>query len=110
MAVLEVTDAQFNNEILQHPIAEFIVFYSVVHPASRILQPVIEELSTEFGDQLKFVKIDSFENPEWGLKYKVRTIPTIVLLRNGTEVARLIGFPIGDQNKLRLKTWIESNL
>ncbi len=60
-------------------------------PCKR-LKPVILSISIKFGKEVKFFKIDINKNPEIAEKYNVTTVPTIIFLKRGKEVSRLLGY------------------
>lgn len=57
----------------------------------RVLGPTIDELEKEFVDSVVVAKLNITENPEASTKYSVRSIPTIIIYKNGEEVERLVG-------------------
>jgi thioredoxin 1 len=57
----------------------------------RVLGPTIDELEKEFVDSAVITKLNITENPEASTKYSVRSIPTIIIYKNGEEVERLVG-------------------
>lgn len=70
----------------------------------RMLAPVIEELSRRYRGELTVAKVDVDRAPDTARAYRVSSMPTLVLCRDGREVARTTGFrPLED-----LARWIES--
>ena len=57
----------------------------------RMIAPIVDELATEFGDQVVIGKCDVEENDEITVKYGVRNIPTIIFLKNGELVDKQVG-------------------
>lgn len=74
-------------------------------PPCQQMKPVIEELEKEFEGRVEFKKIDVDKEEEEAAKFKVLSIPTFVILKNGREVDRKIG-AVGKQV---MKDWIEEN-
>ena len=107
---LDVTEETFEKEVLQYPGIVLLDFYGTQCPPCRILAPVLDELASQFGERIKIIKIDGEENSKLVNQYSVMGFPTLILLKNGAEVDRSIGYMAGESNKLRLKAWIESNL
>ncbi len=58
----------------------------------KMIAPVLEELDSEMGDKVKIVKVDVDENQETAGKYGVMSIPTLVVLKDGEVVDKVIGF------------------
>ena len=71
----------------------------------RMLEPVLEELSEEMAGKVDFFNADSDENMDLAMAYRIASIPALLLLKNGEEVARTVGF----QPKESLKKFIEEN-
>ena len=78
------------SEILAAPSA-VIYFRSSWCPPCRILAPIMETLSEEYEGKVKIAKIDVDANPEASMKYGVRSIPTLLFLKNGEVVDKQIG-------------------
>ena len=57
----------------------------------RMVAPVLEQIAAELDGQVKIGKIDIDENPDAASKYKVSSIPTMILFKDGKEVSRTIG-------------------
>lgn len=58
----------------------------------KMIAPVLEELDTEMGDKVKIVKIDVDENQETAGKFGVMSIPTLLVLKDGEVVDKVVGF------------------
>ena len=56
-----------------------------------MIAPIIEQLATELAGRVKVAKLNTDENPMTGSRFNVRSIPTILVLKNGQEIDRLIG-------------------
>ena len=72
----------------------------------KMIAPVLEDLSEDFAGRVEFFKADSEENPKLAKKFKVMSIPNVVLLKKGEVVSR----QVGAQTRDTFKDWIESNL
>ena len=72
----------------------------------RMVSPAVERLATEHAGHLKVVKLNVDEAPDIGARYGVQGIPTLLFLRNGTEVDRVVGAPPEPQ----LKSWLTRHL
>jgi thioredoxin 1 len=70
-----------------------------------IQAPILDELSTEIGDGVKIAKLDVDKNKAVASKFRVRSIPTIIIFKNGQAVERLVGV----QQKNTLKSLIEKH-
>ncbi|MBI4036472.1 thioredoxin [Candidatus Daviesbacteria bacterium] len=67
-------------------------FWAVWCGPCKMMEPILAELKKELGTQVEFVEINVDENPNEAAKYGVMSIPTYVVLKDGKEVARKIGY------------------
>jgi thioredoxin 1 len=56
-----------------------------------MIAPIIDELSAEYGDKLRAVKLNTDESPGVATEYGIRSIPTVMLFKNGTKMTSVIG-------------------
>lgn len=101
MATFKVTDADFDTQVLASKTPVFVDFWATWCGPCRIAGPVIEELSEEYKDQMIFAKLDVDENPVQSQKYGIMSIPTVVVFKDGKEIARQSGFA-GKDNFIEL--------
>ena len=57
----------------------------------RMIAPIIEQLSGELAGRIKVAKLNTDENPVTGKRFNVRSIPTLLVLKEGSEIDRLVG-------------------
>jgi thioredoxin 1 len=86
----EVTDANFQAEVLESAEAVLVDFWAPWCGPCRIVAPHLEELDSE-RDDLRVVKLNTDENPQTAAKYNVMSIPTILLFKNGQVAHQIIG-------------------
>ena len=91
MAVKQITTAEFDQEVLQHPGTVLVDFYAVWCPPCRALAPLLERFSEENADRVKVVKVDSDASPGLATRFGVRALPTVIAFAGGKEVARHVG-------------------
>lgn len=91
MATAHINDAQFEAEVLQSSIPVLVDFYAEWCGPCKMAAPVLDELSVEFKDKVKIVKVDVDANQIAG-QYGVMSIPTVIMFNQGKEVDRKIGF------------------
>ncbi|WP_448070660.1 thioredoxin [Georgenia yuyongxinii] len=89
--VLVVTDATFAEEVLRSDKPVFVDIWATWCAPCRRTEPIIEELAAEYGDQIKFVKLDADANVETVTKYGVVSIPTFNLYSGGEVIKSLVG-------------------
>ena len=89
---LELTDANFSTEVLANKGVSVVDFWAVWCGPCRMVAPIIEELSHEYADRVIVGKLDVDHNPEIATKYGIRSIPTILILKDGQVVDKQVGF------------------
>ena len=88
----EVTDATFEEEVLQATEPTLVDLWAVWCAPCRMVAPVVEEIAEEYEGKLRVAKLDVDSNQETPARYGVRGIPTLLLFKNGDEVARVVGY------------------
>ena len=88
---LEFKDASFATEVMESKDLTLVDFWAEWCGPCIALGPTIEALSTEFDGKMKVGKLNVDQNPETAQKFGVRSIPTIILLKNGEIVEKLVG-------------------
>ena len=90
-AVQEVTDSNFDAEVLQSATPVLIDFWAPWCGPCRAIAPVVDELAKEYAGKLKVVKMNVDDNPRTPAQYGVRGIPTLLLIQGGQVKEQLIG-------------------
>jgi thioredoxin len=86
----EVTDSNFQAEVLENEKAVLVDFWAPWCGPCRIIAPHLEELAGERED-LRIVKLNVDDNPQTAAKYNVMSIPTLLLFKNGQLAHQIIG-------------------
>ncbi|MBI4723507.1 MAG: thioredoxin TrxA [Rhodomicrobium sp.] len=102
MAITAVSDATFDAEVKKADMPVLVDFWAEWCGPCRMVAPILEELSKEYADKLKIVKLDVDSNPRVAQAYNIRGIPALLLFKNG-EVA---GQRVGALPKHQLKAWL----
>lgn len=106
MATVKVSDASFETEVLKSDKPVLVDFWAEWCGPCRMVGPALEEISDELDGKLVIAKINIDEEPEWAGKLNVRSIPTMILFKDGKPVTS----KLGAEPKSSLKRWIESAL
>jgi thioredoxin 1 len=89
--VLEVTDATFEDAVLRNPRPVVVDFWAPWCGPCRAVAPVLEELDAAHGARVTFAKLDIDENPRAASRYRVLSIPTVMLFDGGEARASVVG-------------------
>lgn len=87
----EFTDANFKETVLDTEGVAVVDFWAEWCGPCRMIGPIIEELSDEYKGKVKVGKVNVDHNPEVSMKYGIRSIPTILVLKNGEVVEKQVG-------------------
>ncbi|MEK0315904.1 thioredoxin family protein [Cohnella sp. 56] len=86
----EVNDIDFGMAVRSSGVT-LVDFGATWCPPCRALEPVIEQLATEYGERVEIVKVDTDESPETTSAYGVMSNPTVILFNDGQPVEKLVG-------------------
>lgn len=90
-AIVQVTDATFEAEVLKSDLPVLLDFWAPWCGPCKMIAPILEELSGELAGKLKICKMDVDNNPETPAKFNVRGIPTLIIFKDGTVEATKVG-------------------
>lgn len=91
MAVIELTDATFDQEMGSNPGMTVVDFWAPWCGPCRMVAPVIQELAEEMEGEVRFAKVNVDENPEIAQRFQVRSIPTIGFFMGREPVSAVVG-------------------
>lgn len=103
---IEITDASFKSEVTDSPVPVLVDFWAPWCGPCKMIAPVLEEIAKEYEGKAKIVKINIDDNQNTAAQFGVRSIPTLILFKNGNEVEKIIGA----QGKDKLTALIDSVL
>jgi thioredoxin 1 len=88
---LQFTDANFQNEVLESDIPVLVDFYADWCGPCKMIAPIVEELAGEYKGVVKIGKLNVDNEPETAGKYRVMSIPTLIIFKNGAAVDTVVG-------------------
>ena len=105
MATVKVTDASFEQDVLQSAEPVVVDFWAEWCGPCRAIGPALEEISSEMNGRVKIAKVNVDENPGISAKYGIRSIPTLMIFKGG----ELAGQKVGAAPKGELARWIQTS-
>jgi len=104
MATVTVNAGNFDTDVLQSNEPVVVDFWAEWCGPCKMIAPALEEISTDLAGKIKVAKLNIDENPEIAARFGVRSIPTLMIFKNG-EVADI---KVGAAPKTALASWINS--
>ena len=89
--ILEIDDGSFDTEVLQSEKPVLVDFWAPWCGPCKAIGPVMEELASTYGDQVKFAKCNVDNNPVTPGKYGIRAIPTLIFFKGGNVADQITG-------------------
>jgi thioredoxin len=86
-----VTDATFAAEVERSPLPVLVDLWAEWCPPCRMIAPVIDEIAAELAGRARIVKLNVDQNPTTARRFGVQSIPTLLVLKGGREVDRIVG-------------------
>jgi thioredoxin 1 len=90
-SVLPVNNESWEKEVLKSQLPVFVDFWAEWCGPCRMVGPAVEQLSKSLDGKVKIVKLNVDENQEIAVKYGIHSIPSLLLFKDGNEIARTVG-------------------
>jgi thioredoxin 1 len=89
--VLQVNDGNFEDEIVKSKLPAMVDFWAPWCGPCRMVSPLVEELARQYDGRFKVAKMNVDENPSTPSRYGIRSIPTLLLFKDGQLVDTIVG-------------------
>ena len=106
MSTIDVTDQDFQEKVLDSDKPVLVDFWAEWCGPCKAIAPMLSELAEEYRDKVTIVKLNVDENPKTSQRFNVRSIPTLILFKNG----QVEGQKVGALRKSDLVAFLDSKL
>lgn len=106
MALNYATDQTFNDEVVNHKGLAVVDFWAEWCGPCRMIGPVFDALSKEYEGKIKFVKVNIDENPDTPMRFGIRSIPTLLIFKDG----KVIKNQVGALSQTAMDSWLKESL
>jgi thioredoxin 1 len=89
--VLEINDLNFESEVLKSTLPFLLDFSAVWCGPCRVLAPIVDKIADEMRGKIRVGKLDIDESPTTASKYGIRSVPTVLVFKDGKESGRHLG-------------------
>lgn len=89
--VTQITDSTFKQEVLHSDLPVLVDFWAPWCGPCRLVSPTVEEVAEQYDGKVKVVKLDTDENPQVAIEYGIRSIPTLMIFKEGQKVDMVVG-------------------
>jgi thioredoxin 1 len=106
MAIKHISDSSFDQDVLKSDTPVLVDFWAEWCGPCKMIAPILDEVSRDYDGRLQVAKVNVDENQALPAKFGVRGIPTLILFKNGAQVAT----KVGAVSKSQLTLFIDSHL
>jgi len=104
--IVQTSDDSFEADVLQSDKPALVDFWAEWCGPCKMIAPILDEAATEYADRMSVVKLNVDENPNIAQKFGIRSIPTLILFKDGAVQAQ----KLGAMSKSQLTEFLDTNL
>ena len=104
--IVHTTDGSFEADVLQNDKPVLIDFWAEWCGPCKMIAPLLDEAAGEYADKLQIVKLNVDENPNVAQKFGIRSIPTLMIFKDGAVQAQ----KLGAMSKSQLNEFLDANI
>ena len=106
MGIINTDDDTFDEEVISSEVPVLVDFWAEWCGPCKMIGPILEEIEIEMDEKIKIVKVDVDKNSKTAMKYAIRSIPTLIIIKDSSIVAQ----HIGAASKAQLENFINQNI
>ena len=104
--IVHTSDGTFDADVLQNEKAVLLDFWAEWCGPCKMIAPLLDDIADKYEDKLAIVKLNVDENPNTAQKFGIRSIPTLILFKDGAVQAQMMGA----MPKSQLEEFLDTNL
>ena len=106
MGIKQTTDKTFEQDVMSSKVPVLVDFWAEWCGPCKMIGPILEELASEMEEKIEIVKLDVDSNNQTAMNYAIRSIPTLIIIKDGAVAAQ----HIGAASKAQLEKFINQNI